>query len=199
MMRKIFYSAFILFILSACSQGEKENVDTTKDEIPPMQNVEIPSNIFTSEKQNRIIDEEEIKSSIKTYLDSYEELSNASEPFQEIIDEEKKLQGNELEELDKISKLLKENDKNFSNYILNNTLPESYQEESKRISQYITALNETLYKLGERLDHFIDDVSNGDLPKKPIIDQVDVVNGREQKKIENFLNKNNIDTKAFGG
>lgn len=198
-MRKIFYSAFILFILSACSQGEKENVDTTKDEIPPMQNVEIPSNIFTSEKQNRIIDEEEIKSSIKTYLDSYEELSNASEPFQEIIDEEKKLQGNELEELDKISKLLKENDKNFSNYILNNTLPESYQEESKRISQYITALNETLYKLGERLDHFIDDVSNGDLPKKPIIDQVDVVNGREQKKIENFLNKNNIDTKAFGG
>lgn len=88
-MRKIFYSAFILFILSACSQGEKENVDTTKDEIPPMQNVEIPSNIFTSEKQNRIIDEEEIKSSIKTYLDSYEELSNASEPFQEIIDEEK--------------------------------------------------------------------------------------------------------------
>ncbi|MDR4179416.1 hypothetical protein FO599_25835, partial [Bacillus thuringiensis] len=64
---------------------------------------------------------------------------------------------------------------------------------------YITALYETLYKLDERLDHFIDDVSNGDLPKKPIIDQVDVVNGREQKKIENFLNKNNIDTKAFGG
>ncbi|MDZ5479600.1 NDxxF motif lipoprotein [Bacillus wiedmannii] len=199
MMRKIFYSAFILFILSACSQKEKENVDTTKDEMPPMQNVEIPSNIFTSEKQNRIIDEEEIKSSIKTYLDSYEELSNASEPFQEIIDEEKKLQGNELEKLGQIYKLLKENDKNFSNYILNNTLPESYQEESKRISQYITALNETLYKLDERLDHFIDDVSNGDLPKKPIIDQVDVVNGREQKKIENFLNKNNIDTKAFGG
>ena len=62
---KDFYSAFILFILSACSQKEKENVDTTKDEMPPMQNVEIPSNIFTSEKQNRIIDEEEIKSSIK--------------------------------------------------------------------------------------------------------------------------------------
>ncbi|WP_103656290.1 NDxxF motif lipoprotein, partial [Bacillus thuringiensis] len=91
--------------------------DTTKDEMPPMQNVEIPSNIFTSEKQNRIIDEEEIKSSIKTYLDSYEELSNASEPFQEIIDEEKKLQGNELEKLGQIYKLLKENDKNFSNYI----------------------------------------------------------------------------------
>ena len=149
-MRKLFFSFLFLFILSACSQGE--NIDATEDEVLSIQNVEIPNVIFTSEKQNNIIDEEEIKLSIKTYLDSYEELSNASEPFQEIIYEDKEFNKNELEKFDKINKLTKENDKNFSNYILNNTLPEGYQEESERISQYITALNETLSEVDEMLD-----------------------------------------------
>ncbi|MGE8077477.1 NDxxF motif lipoprotein [Peribacillus loiseleuriae] len=187
-MRKLFFSFLFLFILSACSQGE--NIDTTEDEVLSIQNVEIPNVIFTSEKQNNKIDEEEIKLSIKTYLDSYEELSNASEPFQEIIYEDK--------EFNKINKLTKENDKNFSNYILNNTLPEGYQEESERISHYITALNETLSEVNEMLD----EVNKEGLPKenniRSIIDKRDVVNGREQKKIEEFLDKKNIDTKAFG-
>lgn len=194
-MRKMFFCFIFLFILSACSQGE--NIDTTEHEIPSTQNVEIPGIIFTSEKQNSIIDEEEIKVSIKTYLDSFEELSNASEPFQMIIDEDKELNNNELEKFDRINKLTKENDKNFSNYILNNTLPEGFQEESERISQYITALNETLYELGEMLD----DVNKGVFPKvkiRSIIDKSDVVNGREQKKIEEFLDRKNIETKAFG-
>ena len=165
-MRKIFYSFLILFILSACSQGE--NIDTTEEEILPTQNVEIPNIIFTSEKQNSVIDEEEIKLSIKTYLDSHDELDNASYPFQEIIDEEKELSKNELEKLDKITKLTKENDENFSNYILNNTLPEGYQEESERISQYITAYNEILYELDEILSNFTDDVNKGVFPKKTL-------------------------------
>ena len=122
--RKLFFSFLFLFILSACSQGE--NIDTTEDEVLSIQNVEIPNVIFTSEKQNNKIDEEEIKLSIKTYLDSYEELANASEPFQEIIYEDKEFNKNELEKFDNINKLTKENDKNFSNYILNNTLLEGY-------------------------------------------------------------------------
>ena len=198
-MRRIFVIFLILFILSACSQGE--NIDATEDEITLTQNVEIPSIIFTSDKQNSVIDEEEIKVSIKTYLDSHEELDNASYPFQEIIDEEKELNKNELEELDRIIKLTKENDENFSNYILNNTLPEDYQEESERISQYITAYNEILYELDEILSNFTDDVNKGVIPKiniESIMNKSDVVNGREQKKIEEFLDKKNIKTKAFG-
>ena len=195
-MRKLFFSFLFLFILSACSQGE--NIDTTEDEVLSIQNVEIPNVIFTSEKQNNKIDEEEIKLSIKTYLDSYEELANASEPFQEIIYEDKEFNKNELEKFDKINKLTKENDKNFSNYILNNTLPEGYQEESERISRYITALNETL----SEVDEMLDEVNKEGFPKenniRSIIDKRDVVNGREQKKIEEFLDKKNIDTKAFG-
>ncbi|MBS4207212.1 NDxxF motif lipoprotein [Bacillus sp. FJAT-50079] len=200
-MRKLFVSFLILFILSACSQGE--NIDTREDEeeVLSIQDVEIPDVIFTSEKQNSLIDEEEIKLSIKTYLDSYDELSNASEPFQEIIYEDKEFTENELEKFDKINKLTEENDKNFSNYILHNTLPEDYQEESERISQYIIALNETLHEIGEMFSNMADDVNKGVFPKVnigSIIDKSDVVNGREQKKIEDFLDKKNIDTKAFG-
>ncbi len=198
-MRGIFVIFSIVFILSACSQGE--NIDAVEDEIPLTQNVEIPSIIFTSEKQNSVIDEEEMKLSIKTYLDSHEELNKASYPFQEIIDEEKELNKNELEKLDRIIKLTKENDENFSNYILNNTVPEGYQEESDRISQYITAYNEILYELDEILSNFTDDVNKGDFPKiniESIMNKSDVVNGREQKKIEEFLDKKNIKTKAFG-
>lgn len=192
-MRRIFYSFLILLILSACSQ--ESNIDVTEDEILLTQDVVIPSIIFTSEKRDSIIAEDEIKLSIKTYLDSYEELSNASEPFQEIIYEDKEFDKNELEKFDKINKLIIENDKNFSNYILNNTLPEGYQEESERISQYITAINETLSEVDKMLN-------KEGLPKvnniRSIIDKRDVVNGREQKKIEEFLDKKNIDTKAFG-
>ena len=182
-MRKLFFSFFILFTLSACSQRENVEVieDEEEDEVVSIQDVKIPDVIFTSEKQNSVIDEEEMKLSIKTYLDSFEELSNASEPFEDYINEEE-LTMEEREKLDKINKLAKENDENFSNYILNNTLPEGYQEESERISQYITSVNELLAK--------VNIIS--------IIDKGKVVNGKEQKKIEDFLDRKKIDTKAFG-
>ncbi|MEH7239579.1 NDxxF motif lipoprotein [Bacillus sp. JJ1562] len=118
-----------------------------------------------------------------------------------MIYEEKELNKDELEKLAKIIKLTKENDENFSNYILNNTLPEGYREESERISQYITNYNEILYELDEILSNFTDDVNKGEFPKikiGSIMKKIDVVNGREQKKIEEFLDKKNIKTKAFG-
>ncbi|MCM3112860.1 NDxxF motif lipoprotein [Lederbergia lenta] len=197
-MRKLFFSFLILFILSACSRGE---MDITEDKVLSIQDVEVPDHIFTSEKQNNVINEEEIKLSIKSYLDSSEELLNAGEPFQEAIYDEKELTKEELEKLDKINKLTKENDENFSNYISNNTLPEGYQEESKRISRYITGVNETLHAIDEMFDNVTNPASEEALPKvniKSIMDKFDGVNGKEQKKIEDFLNKKNIDTKAFG-
>ncbi|MGM9966083.1 MAG: NDxxF motif lipoprotein, partial [Rummeliibacillus sp.] len=150
---------------------------------------------FTSHKQNSVIDEEEMRLSIKTYLDSHDELLNASEPFQDAIDEEKELTKEEREKLDKINKLIKENDENFSGYILNNTLPEGYLEESKKISRYIVTVNETLDELNKMLD------DNGDFPEinvGAIIKNSKIANGKEQKKIEDFLDEKKIDTKAFG-
>ena len=194
--RKIFYSFLILCLLSACSHEGITEIDITEDdEVLSTQDVKIPSAIFTSHKQNSVIDEEEMRLSIKTYLDSHDELLNASEPFQDAIDEEKELTKEEREKLDKINKLIKENDENFSGYILNNTLPEGYLEESKRISRYIVTVNETLDELNKMLD------DNGDFPEinvGAIIKNSKIANGKEQKKIEDFLDEKKIDTKAFG-
>ncbi|RPJ94406.1 NDxxF motif lipoprotein [Rummeliibacillus sp. TYF005] len=195
-MRKIFYSFLILCLLSACSHEGVTEIDITEDdEVLSIQDVKIPSAIFTSHKQNSVIDEEEMRLSIKTYLDSHDELLNASEPFQDAIDEEKELTKEEREKLDKINKLIKENDENFSDYILNNTLPEGYLEESKRISRYIVTVNEPLDELNKMLD------DNGDFPEinvGAIIKNSKIANGKEQKKIEDFLDEKKIDTKAFG-
>ena len=138
-----------------------------------------------------------MKQSIKIYLDSNEELDNASYPFEEIIDADQELNKSEMDKFHTINKLVKENDENFSSYIQNNTLPEGYQEECERISRYITASNEYLHELNEILDN----VSEGNFSEidiQSIIDKSGVVNGREQKKIEEFLDEKNINTKAFG-
>ncbi|MBD7937556.1 NDxxF motif lipoprotein [Cytobacillus sp. Sa5YUA1] len=196
---KRLFCILILFMLSACSNGE--SIDTTEDEMLDTKNVDIPSIIFTSNKQNSVIDEKEMKSSIKTYLDTYEALYLASYPFQGKIDDEIKLTQSELDKLDQIYRLTKENDENFSNYISQNTLPEGYLEESERISRYITGINEMLYEIDIMLNQLTDDIDKGVIPTinlDSITKKSDVVNGREQKKIEEFLERKDIDTNAFG-
>ncbi|MGG1220914.1 NDxxF motif lipoprotein [Priestia endophytica] len=198
-MKKICFSLFILFVLSACSSEEsieKTSKDTNED-TPRIEEIELPSSIFSSQKNNTLINEEEMKQSIKVYLDSSEDLSNASNQFEEIIDSDQKLNEEGLEKFEHMRKLIKENDHNFSNYISNNTLPEGYKKDSKRISQYITASNQLL----EELDQAINDISEGDFSEVNIgsvINGSTSANGREQKKIEDFLDEKNIDTKAFG-
>ncbi|KLV26100.1 lipoprotein [Niallia circulans] len=196
-MKRIFYSILILFLLSACSKGGGMK---TEEEIVDTNNVKIPSTIFYSDKQNSVIDEEEMKSSIKTYLDTHEELYLASSPFQEIIDEEKELTKSDLEKLKQINRLTRENDENFLNYISQNTLPQGYQEESERISRYIISLNEMLNELDTVLDQLTDDLNEDVIPTVNMASlnkRSNVVNGREQKKIEEFLENKNIKTKAF--
>lgn len=196
-MKRIFYSILILFLLSACSKGGGMK---TEEEIVDTNNVKIPSAIFYSDKQNSVIDEEEMKSSIKTYLDTHEELYLASSPFQEIIDEEKELTKSDLEKLKQINRLTRENDENFLNYISQNTLPQGYQEESERISRYIISLNEMLNELDTVLDQLTDDLNEDVIPTVNMASlnkRSNVVNGREQKKIEEFLENKNIKTKAF--
>ncbi|MFP7416632.1 NDxxF motif lipoprotein [Priestia filamentosa] len=198
-MKKICFSLFILFILSACSSEEsiEKTPKDTDEDTPQIEEIELPSSIFTSKKNNTLIDEEEMKQSIKVYLDSSEDLFNASYQFEEIIDSDQKLNEKELEKFEHMKKLIKENDHNFSNYISNNTLPEGYKKGSKRISQYITASNQLL----EELDQAINDINEGDFSEVNIgsvINGSTSANGREQKKIEDFLDKKNIDTKAFG-
>ncbi|WP_341604458.1 hypothetical protein [Shouchella clausii] len=65
----------------------------------------------------------------------------------------------------------------------------------------MTASNQYLYELNDALNNLIDDISEGNFSEidfESLIDQSDVVNGKEQKKIEEFLDEKNIHTNAFG-
>ncbi|MCM3194677.1 NDxxF motif lipoprotein [Priestia megaterium] len=192
-MKKLYFSLMIIFLLGACSYQE-----STKE---GGEEIVLPTSIFSSAENNAVIDEKEMKESIKTYLNTNEDLSNVSDQFEEMIDSDQQLTKAEAEKLEQLNDLVKENDRNFSTYISHNTLPEGYKKESERISRFITGSNQILDELDQAIDNMVEHMSEGDFSETEIeslMNKNEGVNGREQKKIENFLDDKNIDTKAFG-
>ncbi|MBY0061265.1 MULTISPECIES: NDxxF motif lipoprotein [Priestia] len=192
-MKKLCFSLIIIFLLGACSYQESTKEASGK--------IVLPTSIFSSSKNNAVIDEKEMKKSIKTYLDTSEDLSNISDQFEEIMDSDQQLTKAEAKKLEQLNDLVRENDRNFSTYISHNTLPEGYKKESERISRFITGSNQILDELDQAIDDMVERMSEGDFSEteiESIMNKNEGVNGREQKKIENFLDDKNIDTKAFG-
>ncbi|MGC9933513.1 NDxxF motif lipoprotein [Priestia aryabhattai] len=75
------------------------------------------------------------------------------------------------------------------------------KKESERISRFITGSNQILDELDQAIDDMIEHMSEGDFSETEIeslMNKNKAVNGREQKKIESFLDEKNINTKAFG-
>jgi RNA processing factor Prp31 len=192
-LKKLYFSLMIIFLLGACSYQE-----STKE---VSEEIVLPTSIFSSSKNNAVIDEKEMKESIKTYLNTNEDLSNISDQFEEMMDSDQQLTKAEAKKLEQLNDLVKENDRNFSTYISHNTLPEGYKKESERISRFITGSNQILDELDQAIDDMVERMSEGDFSETEIeslMNKNEGVNGREQKKIENFLDDKNIDTKAFG-
>ena len=192
-LKKLYFSLMIIFLLGACSYQE-----STKE---VSEEIVLPTSIFSSSKNNAVIDEKEMKESIKTYLDANEDLLNTSDQFEEMMDSDQQLTKAEAKKLEQLNDLVKENDRNFSTYISHNTLPEGYKKESERISRFITGSNQILDELDQAIDDMVERMSEGDFSETEIeslMNKNEGVNGREQKKIENFLDDKNIDTKAFG-
>ncbi|MFS8602421.1 NDxxF motif lipoprotein [Priestia megaterium] len=192
-MKKLCFSLIIIFLLGACSYQESTKEASGK--------IVLPTSIFSSSKNNAVIDEKEMKESIKTYLDTSEDLSNISDQFEEIMDSDQQLTKAEAKKLEQLNDLVRENDRNFSTYISHNTLPEGYKKESERISRFITGSNQILDELDQAIHDMVERMSEGDFSEteiESIMNKNEGVNGREQKKIENFLDDENIDTKAFG-
>ncbi|ANF45641.1 MULTISPECIES: NDxxF motif lipoprotein [Priestia] len=192
-MKKFCFSLMIIFLLGACSYQE-----STKE---ASEEIVLPTSTFSSSKNNAVIDEKEIKESIKTYLDANEDLLNTSDQFEEMMDSDQQLTKAEAKKLEQLNDLVKENDRNFSTYISHNTLPEGYKKESERISRFITGSNQILDELDQAIDDMVERMSEGDFSETEIeslMNKNEGVNGREQKKIEHFLDDKNIDTKAFG-
>ncbi len=192
-LKKLYFSLMIIFLLGACSYQE-----STKE---VSEEIVLPTSIFSSSKNNAVIDEKEMKESIKTYLNTNEDLSNISDQFEEMMDSDQQLTKAEAKKLEQLNDLVKENDRNFSTYISHNTLPEGYKKESERISRFIMGSNQILDELDQAIDDMVEHISEGDFSETEIeslMNKNEGVNGREQKKIENFLDDKNIDTKAFG-
>ncbi len=192
-LKKLYFSLMIIFLLGACSYQE-----STKE---GGEEIVLPTSIFSSAENNAVIDEKEMKESIKTYLNTNEDLSNVSDQFEEMIDSDQQLTKAEAKKLEQLNDLVKENDHNFSTYISHNTLPEGYKKESERISRFIMGSNQILDELDQAINDMVEHMSEGDFSETEIeslMNKNEGVNGREQKKIENFLDDKNIDTKAFG-
>ncbi|MGX9158197.1 NDxxF motif lipoprotein [Priestia megaterium] len=192
-MKKLCFSLIIIFLLGACSYQESTKEASGK--------IVLPTSIFSSSKNNAVIDEKEMKESIKTYLDTSEDLSNISDQFEEIMDSDQQLTKAEAKKLEQLNDLVRENDHNFSTYISHNTLPEGYKKDSERISRYIMGFNQILDELDQAIDDMVEHMSEGDFSETEIeslMNKNKSVNGREQIKIESFLDDKNIDTKAFG-
>lgn len=192
-LKKLYFSLMIIFLLGACSYQE-----STKE---GGEEIVLPTSIFSSAENNAVIDEKEMKESIKTYLNTNQDLSNVSDQFEEMMDSDQQLTKAEVKKLEQLNDLVKENDRNFSTYISHNTLPEGYKKESERISRFITGSNQILDELDQAIDNMVEHMSEGDFSETEIeslMNKNEGVNGREQKKIENFLDDKNIDTKAFG-
>ncbi|MFY2248759.1 MULTISPECIES: NDxxF motif lipoprotein [Priestia] len=192
-MKKLCFSLIIIFLLGACSYQESTKEASGK--------IVLPTSIFSSSKNNALIDEKEMKESIKTYLDTNEDLSNTGDQFEEMMESDQKLNKAQAKKFEQLKDLVKANDQNFSTYISQNTLPEGYKKDSERISRYIMGSNQILDELDQAIDDMVEHMSEGDFSETEIeslMNKNKSVNGREQIKIESFLDDKNIDTKAFG-
>ncbi|MCM3734825.1 NDxxF motif lipoprotein [Bacillus cytotoxicus] len=197
----LFMSLTIVF-MSACSHDTQSNEanDSQDNKLNNVQSIkdvsiEIPENIFNSQKKNENITEGEMKQSIKHYLDYSGELSKNIVPLSSKISDENVTEA-DREKLQKLIDLAKKNDENFHDFISNNNLPNDYKKPSKEIYEFIsssTALSLEMQQEIEKLSQ------NGNLLKTDFsfTKRFTKVNGRKQKEIEKFLNEKNIKTTCF--
>ncbi|MFJ6208656.1 NDxxF motif lipoprotein [Lysinibacillus sp. NPDC092081] len=193
------YTLYLLLaftvLMCACShtmpneEGNKESKEKSVSNVT----VKIPDDIFYSNKKNENISEDEMKVSITKYMD-----------YSHVIDKEMetivyKYEDATESDKEKLHKLIDEgekNDANFNDFISNNNIPDDYKEPSKTLYEFVSSIRETLTQFDEEI---VGAVENGSL--KDISDfaseHFTKANGRQQQKIEQFLDKKNIKTTYF--
>ncbi|MDG0822610.1 NDxxF motif lipoprotein [Staphylococcus equorum] len=186
----------LALLLAACSNGESENKSSDQE----AKATEIPKKVFSSRKSDEKISEDEMGSSIKKYLDTFDALDeNTSE-----IRDKDELNEKDQDKLNKLTKLTNKNDKNFKQFIENNQLPKQYEKGSLKVSDYVTSVNELMNQINDKVDATMDDANTDQTKLKNVgeIKEINAqykkqVNGKKQKEVEQFLNKHDIQTKAF--
>lgn len=186
----------LALLLVACSKGESENKSSDQE----AKATEVPKKVFSSQKSDEKISEDEMGSNIKKYLDTF----NALDENTSKIRDKDELNEKDQDKLNKLTKLTNKNDENFKQFIENNQLPKQYEKGSLKVSDYVTSVNELMNKINDKVDATMDD-SNTDQTKLKNVGEIKEinaqykkqVNGKKQKEVEQFLNKHDIQTKAF--
>lgn len=200
----IIYSSLALLLVGCGNEESSASKDNEHNQSEQQsnkhENAKLPTVVFESDLTNEKLSKSEIHKSIQRYLDTNESIYNVTTKIEEKVWDEQPLTKREADQLEEGRKLLEKNDQNFSNYIENNTLPNGYQKETNRISQYFTSYNQTIKNLDQQVQKIEDKAEKGTISTKDIKDIVpdsQNVNGRQQAKIEKFLKQINVKTNAF--
>lgn len=197
-MKLIKYTSVVALalLLTACSHEESENKGSDQE----AKATEIPKEVFSSQKKNENISENEMNSSIKKYLNTFDVLNDNTSKIRN------KAELNETDQmkLNKLTKLTNKNDGNFKQFIESNKLPKQYKKGSLKVSAYVTSANEFINQLNDKVDETMEDSNsyNKKLKNVKAIHKINDkykahVNGKKQQEVEKFLDKHEINTTAF--
>lgn len=210
MKKSIIVGAFLTLLLnlSACAPHNDDSDDKNEDHLqsngitaPKHAKNVTDKDIFTSDKTNQKISEDEMNKAIQKYLDVNSDILDNKYILQSQIDKQSggqtrvtKAQANKLS---KLSNVAVKNDLHFKKFVENNTIPAGYKDNVTRIINYFNALNSTISDIDEKIEQLNYEPQN-------TINVVDVpthyagdVNGKQQNKIKKFLNDKNIKTDVF--
>jgi len=188
--------AFTIVVMYGCSQdtmpkeeSDKESKENSASNVP----VKIPDDLFVSTKKNETISEDEMKASIKKYMDYSHVIDTEMET---IIYKYEDANESDREKLKKLMDEGKKNDANFNAFLSNNKIPDDYKEPSKTIYEFVSSFRETLTQFEEKIAGAVE---NGSLTEISDFasEHFSKANGRQQLKIEKFLDEKNIETTYF--
>ncbi|ULG74453.1 NDxxF motif lipoprotein [Macrococcus brunensis] len=134
---------------------------------------------------------------IKEYLDLQKKMLSQEKVIEKLSAE--KISDEDQKKIKNIIKNSNESDKNFNDFVTMNTLPNQYKGDALRISSYISSSNSYVLTVSQSVDDLLDNTSGGQIKNREInkIIPPKNVNAKEQKKIEKFLEKENITTEMF--
>lgn len=191
------FMVFTIVLMCACSSHEtmpnEENNKESKEK--PVNNVLVknPDDIFVSNKKNETISEEEMKASIKKYMDYSHVLDKE---MQIIVSTYEDASKSDQEKLHTLVAEGEKNDANFIDFISNNTIPDDYKEPSKTIYEFVSSIRKTLIQFEDKIVGMVESGNLTDISDFAS-EHLTKANGRQQLKIEKFLDEKNIKTSYF--
>ncbi|MCD8915279.1 NDxxF motif lipoprotein [Staphylococcus simulans] len=202
-LKQLLIIAFTLVLavaLTACGQKDEKqehHVKYAPKNATPINKIEI----FKSSDKGKDLTEQELKESLKRYLNANNDIIDNKYVLQHKLDQQydgrQKVSDDLDTDLRDLANLTTKNQMNFEAFLKDNKVPADQKEDIERVNKYFKAVN---YKAA-RADQQLEELSYS--PQKTV-NVVDVptnyagdVNLKQQKKIKAYLKKHHLETKAI--